>query len=140
MPSNFDIFLPEPIKIWTHIVILYMKSKEILDLTFEVLIIIEFFLISMKKLLKIEGFFRPLINFTSAFDSMDMFFKLREFKISLWLLICLKNLCLWYHCQNQARQKFKCIRVKWLLDFLFTFKLDIACKSEGENNYNYPSL
>lgn len=55
------------------LVILYVRSKEILELTLEVLIIIELFLISVKKtLLKIAGLFRPLINFTSAFASVDI--------------------------------------------------------------------
>lgn len=89
------------------------------------MIIIELFLISLNKLLKIAGFFSPLINFTSAFDSTDMSFKLCEFKLSLQLLICLQNLHLSYPCQNQARQQFKCRREKWVLDFLFTFQLDI---------------
>lgn len=72
MPSNFDIFLLEHLKFYA-LIILYVRSKELLELAPEVLITIELFLISMKKtLLKIAGLFRPLINFTSAFGSMDI--------------------------------------------------------------------
>ena len=151
MLSNFDIFLLEQLKAWVLIVILYVRSKEILDLTLKILIIIE--------LLKSHWIDTAKNSITpQTFDYLYIclwiygicFFKLCEFKISPQLLICLQNRHLCYHCQNQARQQFKHIKEKWVLDLLFTFKLDIliffakrigslpTCKSEEENDY--PSL
>ena len=150
MPSNFDIFLLEQVKAWALTVIFYEKQGGFRLNSWSIDYHWTLFNLIEKTVLKIAGLLRRLINFTSAFDSMDMFFKLCECKISLQLLICLQNLHLWYHCQNQARQQFKCIRKKKSLGLSFyiqarylysLFKEIVSlpiCKNEEESNY--PSL